>query len=430
MLLSALQRRAVGRAKSAVVLHRQSITGTLLDPVWKAGRSRYQRVAAAHGLSTSNRRWPSSWVMPDANSAAGLIDIELLDNKAPVEHIKARNCKVIGSYNWVGNEVPTIMVPGSPPRWLNKSLPFSVPADLESCVTDQNNAPQPNLGLLPLVLAVEKASEITRDHPFDWSSQDFVTDVSNLKRLFGWADGSVRKAFRISLQLAGERTVLMNNDWELHQLGRMGGNGYGRNLEIMATRMPTGCENARNHYRVVHYNLNDLNMTIQSEADGYDTGAQANWDTEEQDAKSLAAGDSRPEVIHGLTVIKGGFLVPQSNVFELKSKSINTSSKSRTSYLQLFLSHTHNLYVGLHQDGEFFEIQKINQDSPVMQLHHENMQPTLRRFRALLGHIQQLVIKYKQLTLIRLRDVPHLEVYTGTARDFFLPQDYLQKFNS
>lgn len=97
--------------------------------------------------------------------------------------------------------------------------------------------------------------------PIDWSSVDFVTDRSNLRKLLRWIKGTgeeVKREFRIDLQLAGERTVLMTRWERINQTSRRRKlaehhTGIGHNFEKESTVPAKGCERGISHHRIVKY---------------------------------------------------------------------------------------------------------------------------------------------------------------------------------
>lgn len=60
------------------------------------------------------------------------------------------------------------------------------------------------------------------------------------------------KDFRIDLQLAGKKTVLMNR-WEKRFREDMSGFTFGFNFEKATTEAVQGCEGSTGHHRIVKY---------------------------------------------------------------------------------------------------------------------------------------------------------------------------------
>lgn len=109
--------------------------------------------------------------------------------------------------------------------------------------------------MLPLFRAVDIVAKTKKD-VIDWPSVDFVTDRNNLRKLLRWITGTggQKSEFRIDMQLAGKRTVLLNR-WEQFttRYAREESSGYGFSFERATTTPETGCEQGVSHHRVLKY---------------------------------------------------------------------------------------------------------------------------------------------------------------------------------
>ena len=111
----------------------------------------------------------------------------------------------------------------------------------------------PNAPLVPLIAAVNKRSETSPDFDFDWPKVDFVTDRNALRKLLRWGRNEEgMKDFRIDLELAGEKTVLVNR-WEAKTRDVYNGRTYGYNFEKVSTESAPGCHNGTGHHRIISY---------------------------------------------------------------------------------------------------------------------------------------------------------------------------------
>lgn len=106
----------------------------------------------------------------------------------------------------------------------------------------------PGVVLLPLIEAVNKVKKT----PFEWTSVDIVTDRNNLRKLTRWAGGGEVRDFRIDLQLAGKKTVLMNR-WEKRNREMFNGRTYGFSFEKASTNYAPECKDSAGHHRIVTY---------------------------------------------------------------------------------------------------------------------------------------------------------------------------------
>ena len=257
-------------------------------------------------LSTANTE---PGFLPDADPTEGLaaqplqvIEVDQdVDGRTPV---KLENFKCIGSYNWVDAPQPTIMVPGmpssrssgavseesssrihpgSPPVWRERPLPFRVPYDSGLQVFDPNGYYMGSAStLVPLFRAVDVVAEENADTTMDWSAVDFVVDRSSLRKLLRWArradsetdtnpqqsvEGSKSDAhdFRLDLQLAGKKTVLVERwDTRTYQIAQPPKFGCRNNFDDAATSPASGCEMSKYHNRIVQYVSSSQIASIQA----------------------------------------------------------------------------------------------------------------------------------------------------------------------
>lgn len=110
--------------------------------------------------------------------------------------------------------------------------------------------------LIRAVQDVESQSGTEEDDKFDWSSVDIVTDRNGLRKLLRWINavsGDPPRDFRIDVELAGSKTVLLNR-WEQLTKEQPGARrSYGFNFEEAMTVPAPGCERGTGHHRIVTY---------------------------------------------------------------------------------------------------------------------------------------------------------------------------------
>ncbi|KAG6902422.1 hypothetical protein C0995_000348 [Termitomyces sp. Mi166 len=358
----------------------------------------------------------------DRDILGGLSSIPLqiiskLSTNISDQEVKITNLQYAGSYNWVDKPTPTIIVPGSPPQWTNRAPPYQVHADDGVSFKDQNGYRCPNSILLPLITAVNRANA-QNEEEFDWASIDFVTDRNNLRKLLRWINGTASD-FRIDVQLAG-KTVLFNR-WENRYQEQMSGRTYGFNFEKASTRAAPGCESSTGHHRIVRYNLNGLKLVVRFEVDACvsavslktsqprTTASSSGNDLDDiigaLSGVSLRTGSAAPpptkategsEAFPTITIISGGFVVPQSSIIELTTRSTYNASNYdwKENYPQLFLSQTPHHFLAVHERGFFKEVNKRKLDSPELKKVAQAVQEELKKLRRLLDQIKDLVKKH------------------------------------
>ncbi len=132
-----------------------------------------------------------------------------------------------------------------------------------------------------------------------------------------------------------------------------------------------------------------------------------------------------------LRILKAGCYVPQDSIIEMTTRSERNAAHFDwdDAYPQLFLSHTTNHFMAVHQNGRFSIIQKRRLDSDEMKSIGRRMQPAFRRLKAVLEVVQELVVLYGKdgrLSLVCQRGV--LKVYKRVSTESCLPNDVLARF--
>jgi len=102
------------------------------------------------------------------------------------------------------------------------------------------------------------------------------------------------------------------------------------------------------------------------------------------------AGNKKPP-----TILRGGTVVPQSSLIEVKSHSVNSATKNKWAdiYPQLYLSQISWLYTAIHSDGQFHTLRKTQLGSPVLADVVEKSKARFLRLRLALQIIKDMVIE-------------------------------------
>ncbi|KAI0629810.1 hypothetical protein C8Q77DRAFT_1064917 [Trametes polyzona] len=411
---------------------------------------------------------------PDRDLKEGLVEEPLLTlPKPPVDGgdespppLRPENLKYLGSYNWVEDATPTIIVPGSPPVWRERTVPYDVPYDTGERMIDQNGyRMQGASALLPLFRAVDTIAEENADASLDWSAVDFVTDRNGLRKLLRWlrhADTGQEaplKAFRIDLQLGGAKTVLMHR-WEkrMRQIARPPKTGCGLNFEHESTTPAPGCGRSTGHHRIIQYDLDGLKMIVRFEVDAclpHSALSMVSTVATSSGSNGAAPGDvgsltnafanlgvsspvpdtSPPTNLSrssDIAVILAGSQVPQGAIVELATRSKKISLDWNEQYPQLLLSYTPNFFLGVHDRGTFKRVRKLVLGSEELGTVERNVhiQRTLRRLVAVLRTIQDLVKEHGRAGKLSLVcQGRSLKVFERTSDAGCLSEDELERFD-
>ncbi|KAF7365701.1 hypothetical protein MVEN_00443800 [Mycena venus] len=399
---------------------------------------------------------PSTPLPPDRDIMEGLHLTSLQTLAIPTitsvaKDVRITDLKSIGSYNWMNASSPTIVVPGKVSAGMaeqGNALPgssrhwdvFRRPERVSHAIRV----------LLPVIMAVDKMQE-TNDSPeaFDWCGEkiDFVTDRNGLRKLMRWIDAAgthpAPKDFRIDTQLAGS-TVLLNR-WETRTRVKFSGTSYGFNFEKASTDPALGCEESTGHHRIVKYDLNGLKLVVRFEVDAcISTSAQVSGTKKKVEIDDLAdklagtslaakSSTSPSTSSHGLTVLNGGTVVPHSSIVELTTRSEQNAAQFDwdDAYPQLFFSRTPHHFLAVHNRGRFVEVNKRELVSPELQAVERKMQPNLKKLRAALDLIKDIVLRHGQrgrLTLVCRGG--KLEVFERTSKVSCLPDEVMARFEN
>ncbi|KAI0671204.1 hypothetical protein C8Q78DRAFT_1131581 [Trametes maxima] len=388
--------------------------------------------------------------------------------------IKPENLKYLGSYNWVEEEVPTIIVPGSPPVWQERTLPYHVPYDKGVRMVDQNGFRMGAAScLLPLFRAVDIVAEDNSDTSHEWSDVDVITDRNGLRKLIRWLRHSGSdldeppREYRIDLQLGGNKTVLMHR-WEkrTREMAAPPKSGCGISFERETTSPAQGCTRGTGHHRIVQYDFGGLKMVVRFEVDACTASPPTSTttrgtsvtasrrapprrstdnDTHNVDnladalaglgVSSTATGSNQsPNTApSSVSVIRAGTQVPQDAIVELVTRAERFVHQFdwAEKYPQLLLSYTPHLFLGIHNRGLFDHVEKYSLGGAELQ-HVEtdpDIQAAFRQLVSVLRTIQNLVKEHGKrgrLTLVCQNGV--LRVYERTTDAGVLPDSELARF--
>ncbi|KAF8635841.1 hypothetical protein AX15_000035 [Amanita polypyramis BW_CC] len=322
-----------------------------------------------------------------------------------------------------------MMLKGEPSEWIDRK-PFRVDPDTGINIIDHNAHHLKDTPLLPLFVAVDANEDADT---FDWSAVDIVTDRNGLRRLLRWiAGGSASDAenFRIDLQLAGKKTVLMAR-WDRTPVESFRGYTYGTNFFKGTTKKPH--RESMAHHRIVSYKWNGLNFVVRCTADAFipkhdiDDIVSALSSLNVSQRKTDIAAATRVKGT-SLEVIHFGTKVPQDSMIE-----VATISEARESQLnweekgpQLYLSQIPHFYVGLHNRGFFKDVRKHKFDYKTLPAQVlENM----KKLRHALSTIQNIAIKNGQrgrLSLVCIGGT--LKVYERLSEKSCLPDEFMERF--
>lgn len=235
--------------------------------------------------------------------------------------------------------------------------------------------------------------------------------IGNLLRFLQSED----KSFRILVELVGETMFLIRRENTPREL-IPNVYGYGHSFPEAYTTWDSEVKGSTSHQRVLSYRFGGLGFLVRHEGDGY----IACDDADEEDAASklptrcgfdadaelehlsAALTGNRvtsilPEDTHaGLKMIRGGMLVSQEHIFDLKTRSIRKKETEKLEGIlgeqlsRLWVAQIPNFILAYHTRGVFDEINVRDVQGEVDNWESGHMD-VLSRLAALIHHIIGLV---------------------------------------
>ncbi|KAL1838402.1 hypothetical protein VTJ49DRAFT_2686 [Mycothermus thermophilus] len=322
---------------------------------------------------------------------------------------RIENARTVTSYSWVdnANSGPTILIPGKPPLWTPQKHPAPLKEDRGTYYRDKNAARYPKHPIEPAAVALLRADPSV---PTDVDVFACGSTLGNLLRFVRGQD----KSFRMLAYLVKDTVFLVrreNSPTELIPDVR----GFGHSFPEANTTWERDVRGSVSNQRLIRYTFGGLDMVVRFEADGYIQSPAApaskpspvtpKADTTDSDlitslattsistpAPTTESASSEP---HRLTIKPAGSRVPQSAIFDLKTRSIYTRLKRdhlAEELPRLWVSQIPTFILAFHTRGLFkkedTEIKDVRQDVQNWEAEHKN---ELASLVALLHRIRDIL---------------------------------------
>ncbi|KAI4610439.1 hypothetical protein J4E80_008203 [Alternaria sp. BMP 0032] len=314
----------------------------------------------------------------------------------PIDSAEISNCQHVASYNWLNDEVPTIVVPGKPPRWTPLQAPQRLKEDDGQYFRDPNAAKYPDFPMAPVVHAITET-----DPEFDATNTDVFACGSTLGNLLRFARG-VDKAFRFNIEVIGETVFFVRKENDPKEVIK-DIRGFGHTFPEAYTTWEHSVKGSETHQRIIRYEFGGLECLVRFESDGYiddslavrDVApAQTAGDQDEllQAFQQAAIGRSPSNAMgkpEELKIEHRGSTVPHHSIFDLKTRSGKYKKPIDMTdiYPALWMKQISKFIVAYHDGHGLFEdiqVQDVKKD--VRAWVREN-RDGIRRFATLLNEI-------------------------------------------
>lgn len=237
---------------------------------------------------------------------------------------------------------------------------------------------------------------ILRQNPdFDTKAIDIVGCGSTLRNLLCFARGIDDKKFRIIVECVGSTVFFIRRENSPTQT-IPDVRGYGHTFPEAYTTWDAAVRGSETHQRVIKYSFGGLKCLVRFEADGYhpdlapvDKRNDKETGNESVDDLLSALTDtsvtSHQSSGKELTIESGGSPVPQSSIFDLKTRSIKKKDADimAEELPRLWMSQISNMVVAFHKSGVFQDIQKLDARDRVKQW-EDDQKDDISKFAALL----------------------------------------------
>ncbi|KAK6496367.1 hypothetical protein TWF481_002392 [Arthrobotrys musiformis] len=304
------------------------------------------------------------------------------------------DCEYVASYNWMNENASTIMVPGKPPLWTPLSEPRKLEKDTGDFYRDPNAARFPSYPIQPAVQAMFRVGAA-----FSTSNIDVFACGSTLGNLLRFARHD-DTPFRFTVELIGNTVFFLRKDGSPTEL-IPGVRGFGHTFPEAYTTWEPDVKGSATHQRIVQYKFGGLRFILRFECDGYlNTALPGKPSHDENDdlvqaLKAVSVSQSLPQQNDVLNIKTGGSEVPQSSIFDLKTRFGRQSQSINMEQIfpLLYLRQIPNFIVAYHNGGGVFPTKDIkveNLEKEIRQWEIDN-ESALKRFSVLLRKVIEVV---------------------------------------
>ncbi|TKW56232.1 hypothetical protein CTA1_3739 [Colletotrichum tanaceti] len=349
------------------------------------------------GYSQVRRNHPWRQRPPPLGPLVEKVDVAELVKPAKGYRSSAQvtNCELVASYNWLDKQQPTVMIPGAPPKWTPLSEPRELTEDNGVYYRDKNAARYPAHPMEPAARAVLTMHPEPLTKPVD-----VVACGSTIGSLLRFVRGNERP-FRMLVEVVGGVVHLIRRENSpTEAISNV--KGFGHTFPEAYTTWDASVRQSTSHQRVLRYDFAGLGCIVRHAGDGYledklgPLSSRAPPSDDEQDsidalAKGLDAGGITSKTpIHSskLNLLSGGFPVPQTAVFDLKTRSILRRNKDflGEELPRMWVAQIPNFILAYHKRGTFTEIEVMDVSDKV-KTWEASMNRELSQLAALLHRI-------------------------------------------
>lgn len=243
--------------------------------------------------------------------------------------------------------------------------------------------------MLPAIEAILK-----QNPDFDTKGIDIVGCGSTLGNLLRFAR-NIDKKFRMIVECVGSTVFFIRRENSPTQT-IPDVRGYGHTFPEAYTTWDAAVRGSETHQRVIKFSFGGLTCLVRLEADGYHpdlapVDKRNDKETGNESVDNLLSALTDTSVTSHqssgmkLTIESGGSSVPQSSIFDLKTRSIKKKDADimAEELPRLWISQIPNMVVAFHKSGVFQDIRKLDARDSVKQW-EDDQKDDISKFAALL----------------------------------------------
>jgi len=193
---------------------------------------------------------------------------------------------------------------------------------------------------------------------YDLHSVDVVgcgSTIGNLLR-FAW---STSRSFRFEVDVIGDTVFFVRREASPTEVIK-DVRGYGHTFPDNYTTWEADTRGSVSHQRVIQYELGGLRFLVRSETDGYirdpnskATKKSANQSSLEDDLATISMSNSTPSPGQKLQLKRQGRIVPQDQIFDIKTRGQQTVFDMEEILPRLWVNQTSKFLLAYHRFGLF-----------------------------------------------------------------------------
>lgn len=229
--------------------------------------------------------------------------------------IRLQDVEVVSFYNCIAADSRTIVVPGTPEKWLGRQDTPQLKPDQGERVLDYNAGQWKESPMYPAVRAVLYL------HPkYDFTKLDLISDRRQLACLLELA---FRKGEKFEKTWEGDTVVFVRTDEGTSRESIDNFRGFADDFENQYLEYSDDLEDSKSHHRLISSSFGEIRLLLRHQAEGHvpnDTLVSTDQTTTEEPGPA----GLRQEDYDNITVMSGGAFLPSLATIEL-----NTCSKAR-----------------------------------------------------------------------------------------------------